>query len=56
MKKRALNIKYTGDPELIPIRSNECTFLVRFLYQVSNKFNIMVRIFFWLYIFDFDKF
>lgn len=37
-----------GDPALIPIQSNEITFLVRFLYQVSQKLNIMVSICFFL--------
>lgn len=41
MKKRALNINYTGDPDLIPIGGNECTFLVRFLYLLSCKINLM---------------
>lgn len=42
MKKRARDIKYTGDPDLIPIRKDEFTFLVRFLYKLSTKLNIMV--------------
>lgn len=46
MKKRTKEIKYMGDPALIPIQTNEITFLVRFLYQVSHKLNIMVISFF----------
>lgn len=41
MRHRARNIKYTGDPALIPIQTNECTFLVRFLHQLSCKLNLM---------------
>jgi len=44
MMKRIKDIKYTGDPTLIPIQNNEFTFLVRFLHQVSCKLNIMVSI------------
>lgn len=42
MRKRSRLIKYTGDPALIPIRSNESTVLVRILYQISARVNIMV--------------
>ncbi|KAI4503032.1 hypothetical protein M0802_002076 [Mischocyttarus mexicanus] len=35
-------IEYIGDPELQPVRSNECTFLVRYLYKfctyINNKY------------------
>lgn len=33
---------YRGDPALLPIRNNEVSFLVRFLYQLSLKLNQMV--------------
>uniref|UniRef100_A0A1B0CYY0 Uncharacterized protein n=1 Tax=Phlebotomus papatasi TaxID=29031 RepID=A0A1B0CYY0_PHLPP len=34
-------LDYRGDPDLMPIRSNECTPLVRFLHQLSCKLNLM---------------
>lgn len=33
---------YRGDPALLPIQNNEVTFLVRFLYQLCLKINVMV--------------
>lgn len=33
---------YRGDPALLPIQSNEISFLVRFLYQLCLKINVMV--------------
>ncbi|GAB0094643.1 Sphingomyelin phosphodiesterase 4 [Sergentomyia squamirostris] len=34
-------LDYRGDPDLLPIQSNECTPLVRFLHQLSCKLNLM---------------
>ncbi|XP_060529009.1 sphingomyelin phosphodiesterase 4 isoform X2 [Cylas formicarius] len=39
VRSRLKTIKYEGDPDLLPIRSDECAFLVRTLYQVSLKIN-----------------
>ncbi|KAJ6638345.1 Sphingomyelin phosphodiesterase 4 [Pseudolycoriella hygida] len=39
MKKRVMEVQYMGDPALIPIRSSEMAFLVRFLHTVSTKLN-----------------
>lgn len=33
---------YRGDPALLPIQDNEVSFLVRFLYQLCLKINLMV--------------
>lgn len=33
---------YTVDPAIVPTKSYEFTFLVRFLYQLSTKLNFMV--------------
>lgn len=41
-KLRTKTIKYEGDPDLHPIRSYECAFLVRALYQLAQKINIKV--------------
>ncbi len=41
MKSQVSQIKYMGDPDLIPIKSSENTFLVRFLYQLSSALNRM---------------
>lgn len=41
MKLRKNNLRYTGDPALLPITSTEFTFLVRFLHQLSCKLNLM---------------
>lgn len=41
MRNNIANIKSTIDPALLPIQSQECTFLVRFLHQVSCKLNEM---------------
>jgi sphingomyelin phosphodiesterase 4 len=41
MKSQLSKISYTGDPQLLPIMESEVKFLVRFLYQVSNKLNEM---------------
>ncbi|XP_059620057.1 sphingomyelin phosphodiesterase 4 isoform X2 [Phlebotomus argentipes] len=38
---RSRIVDYRGDPDLMPIQSNEITSLARFLYQVSCKLNIM---------------
>lgn len=43
MQPKHLNsFTYTVDPAIIPARSYELTFLVRFLYQLSTKLNEMV--------------
>lgn len=39
MRKRIRELEYTGDPLLIPIQSNEFTFLVRHLYRFSAYLN-----------------
>ncbi|CAH0555499.1 unnamed protein product [Brassicogethes aeneus] len=39
VRNRIKNIKYDGDPDLLPIRSDENTFLVRTLYQLALKIN-----------------
>ncbi|XP_050310724.1 sphingomyelin phosphodiesterase 4 [Anthonomus grandis grandis] len=39
VRSRLKTIKYDGDPDLLPIRSDECTFLVRALYQFAQKVN-----------------
>lgn len=44
MKKRLKELKYTVNPDLIPIRSNEVTFLVRFLHKMSVILNLMVSV------------
>lgn len=44
MRKRQKTMKYNIDPAIIPIQSNEVTFLVRFLHQCSTKLDIMARI------------
>ncbi|XP_017762369.1 PREDICTED: sphingomyelin phosphodiesterase 4 [Eufriesea mexicana] len=36
-------IEYMGDPELQPVRSNECAFLVRNLYKLSTYINVKYR-------------
>lgn len=36
-------IEYMGDPELQPVRSNECAFLVRNLYKLSSYINFKYR-------------
>ncbi|XP_076653758.1 sphingomyelin phosphodiesterase 4 [Halictus rubicundus] len=36
-------IEYLGDPELQPVRSDECTILVRFLYNQCNYINMKYR-------------
>ncbi|XP_053681568.1 sphingomyelin phosphodiesterase 4 isoform X2 [Sabethes cyaneus] len=41
MRSRKVLIRYTGDPALLPIKSTEFTFMVRFLHQLSCKLNIM---------------
>lgn len=42
MRNNLKNIKYSGDPALIPINdTKEITTLVRFLHQVSSKLNLM---------------
>lgn len=45
---RIKDSEYTVDPARVPTKSNEITFLVRLLYQVSNKLNLMVSIFYFL--------
>ncbi|XP_026291595.1 sphingomyelin phosphodiesterase 4 isoform X2 [Frankliniella occidentalis] len=40
-RQRSMNLQYEGDPDLIPIRSDESEFLVRLLYQVASKLNEM---------------
>lgn len=44
MKKRVREIRYTGDPLLIPIQSNELSVLVRLLYRLSSFLNDKVMI------------
>ncbi|XP_025835973.1 sphingomyelin phosphodiesterase 4 [Agrilus planipennis] len=39
VRERVKNLRFEGDPDLQPIRSNENTFLVRILYQLSKKIN-----------------
>lgn len=39
VRSRVKTIKYEGDPDLIPIRSDENKFLVRTLYQISLQIN-----------------
>ncbi|XP_055904347.1 sphingomyelin phosphodiesterase 4 [Eupeodes corollae] len=41
MRNNIANIKTTIDPALLPIQSQECAILVRFLHQVSCKVNEM---------------
>ncbi|XP_055525669.1 sphingomyelin phosphodiesterase 4 isoform X2 [Wyeomyia smithii] len=41
MKNQKARIRYTGDPALLPIKSTEFTFLVRFLHQLSCQLNLM---------------
>uniref|UniRef100_A0A1Q3F087 Putative sphingomyelin phosphodiesterase 4-like isoform x1 n=1 Tax=Culex tarsalis TaxID=7177 RepID=A0A1Q3F087_CULTA len=41
MRQRQSQLRYTGDPALLPIQSTEFTFLVRFLHQCSAKLNFM---------------
>ncbi|EDS26945.1 conserved hypothetical protein [Culex quinquefasciatus] len=41
MRQRQRQLRYTGDPALLPIQSTEFTFLVRFLHQCSAKLNFM---------------
>lgn len=36
---RAKSLKYEGDPDLHPIKSNENAFLVRMLYTLAQKIN-----------------
>lgn len=36
-------IEYMGDPELQPVRSNECTFLVKNLYKLCTYINVKYR-------------
>lgn len=36
-------IEYMGDPELQPVRSNECAFLVRNLYKLCTYINVKVN-------------
>ncbi|CAK9809971.1 Sphingomyelin phosphodiesterase 4 [Anthophora plagiata] len=36
-------IEYMGDPELQPVRSNECAFLVRNLYRLCTYINVKYR-------------
>uniref|UniRef100_A0A6P7GG23 Sphingomyelin phosphodiesterase 4 n=1 Tax=Diabrotica virgifera virgifera TaxID=50390 RepID=A0A6P7GG23_DIAVI len=44
IRARVKNIKYEGDPDLRPIQSYENAFLVRTLYQISQKLNeILVK-------------
>lgn len=47
-RQRSLNIQYDGDPDVLPIRSDESEFLVRFLHQVASRLNEMVSFFFFL--------
>lgn len=42
MRRNINCLKYTGDPELMPIQSNECKFLVRVFHHVSVKLNEIV--------------
>lgn len=46
VRNRIKNIKYEGDPDLHPIRTNENAFIVRTMYQVSQKINNVVSIIF----------
>ncbi|KAL1494759.1 hypothetical protein ABEB36_010305 [Hypothenemus hampei] len=39
VRSRLKKIKYDGDPDLLPIRGDESTFLVRILYQLATKLN-----------------
>lgn len=39
VRERVKKIKYDGDPDLHPIRSNEVTFLVRMFYQLAIYIN-----------------
>ncbi|KAF7277955.1 hypothetical protein GWI33_009070 [Rhynchophorus ferrugineus] len=39
VRTRLKTIKYDGDPDLLPIRSDECAFLVRMLYQLALYIN-----------------
>lgn len=43
---RRKNVKYQGDPDLYPIRSDENAFLVRMLYNIAQKINSTVGLFF----------
>ncbi|PSN42218.1 hypothetical protein C0J52_11255 [Blattella germanica] len=40
-KARRKHIKYEGDPDLEPIRTNENAFLVKLLYHITSKLNEM---------------
>lgn len=42
VKERLKNMKYEGDPDLIPIRSYEIAFLVRLLYVFACNINQQV--------------
>lgn len=44
MKMKVRSLHYTGDPDLLPIKNDEITFLVRFFYQMSYKMNYMVNL------------
>lgn len=44
MRRRAKDIRYTGDPALLPIQSNELSILVRILYRVTSYLNRAVTI------------
>lgn len=44
IRERVKKIKYEGDPDLLPICSNENQFLVRVLYMLSSKLNEEVKI------------
>lgn len=39
VRSRIKTLKYDGDPDLLPIRTDECAFLVRSLYQFASKIN-----------------
>lgn len=39
---RRKKVKYQGDPDLYPIRSDENAFLVRMLYNIAQKINSTV--------------
>ncbi|XP_019762262.2 sphingomyelin phosphodiesterase 4 isoform X1 [Dendroctonus ponderosae] len=39
VRQRLKTIRYDGDPDLEPIKSTECTFMVRALYQLATKVN-----------------
>lgn len=39
VRKRVMNMKYEGDPDLYPVRSYESTVLVRMLYDISLNIN-----------------